>query len=134
MPDLVDDKGRLVDAAVFDEPEEIEEARTSFSVPSSRERLTWPPLTRPPTVPELFPLQEAPTVQASPSAIPDQCLLDLSASLPSTRESLRVTLDCGPNSQLYIYNLRLRPSAANYVGALIMMDRCTFFVDAALYI
>ena len=35
LPDLVNDEGRVVDAAVFDGPEEIEDARTSFSVPSS---------------------------------------------------------------------------------------------------
>ena len=72
LPDLVDDEGRVVNAAAFDEPEEIEEARTSFSVPSSRERMMWPPLTPPPAFPELFPLQESPTVQASPSANPDE--------------------------------------------------------------
>ena len=44
-----------------------------------------------------------------------------------------MTIDIDPNSQLYIYHLRLRPSAANYVGALIMMDRSTFFVAAAPY-
>ena len=44
-----------------------------------------------------------------------------------------MTLDGGPNTQLYINYLRLRPSAANYVGALIMMDRCTLFVAAVTY-
>ena len=67
------------------------------------------------------PLQEAPTAQASPSANPDEegehmtdaespnPVEDLSVSLSSTR----VTLEGGPNAQLYIYHLRLRPLAAN---------------------
>ena len=51
----------------------------------------------------------------------------------STQVPLRVTIDVDPNSQLYIYHLRLKPSAASYVGALVMMDRATFFVAAAPY-
>ena len=43
MPDLVDDEGRIVDAAVTDGPEETREARTSFPTPLHRGRVTWPP-------------------------------------------------------------------------------------------
>ena len=50
---------------------------------------------------------------------------------PSTQVSLRVTIDMDPISQLYIYHLRLKSSAASYVGALVLMDRATFFVGAA---
>ena len=84
-------------------------------------------------------------MQVSPSAIPDEegehmtdvegptLMEDASAPALPTHVSLRVTHDIDPNSQLYLYHLRLRPSAANYVAALIMMDRCTFFVATATY-
>ena len=64
----------------------------------------------------------------SPTSVEDASVSSLPIQVP-----LRVTIDIDPNSQLYIYHLRLRPSAANYVGALIMMDRSTFFVAAAPY-
>ena len=54
-------------------------------------------------------------------------------SSPSTQVTLRVTIDMEPNAQLYICHLRLRPSAASYVGVLVMMDRATFFAAAAPY-
>ena len=44
-----------------------------------------------------------------------------SESSPSTQVTLRVTIDMDPNAQLYIYHLRLKPSAESYVGALFMM-------------
>ena len=54
-------------------------------------------------------------------------------SSPSTQVTLRVTIDMEPNAQLYVYHLRLKPSATSYVGALVMMDRATFFAAAAPY-
>ena len=73
-------------------------------------------------------------MQVSPSTGPDEegehmtdvesptPMEDASAPSLSTQVSLRMTIDMDPNSQLYIYHLRLRPLAANYVGALISMD------------
>ena len=145
MPDLVDDEDRIVDVAVSDEPEETREARTSFLTPLPRVRMTWPPLIPPPAFPELFPLRRLPVMQVSPPTGPDEegeHMTDVEspnpmedASAPSfpIQVPLRVTLDIDPNSQLYICHLRLRPSAASYVGALIMMNRSTFFVAAAPY-
>ena len=51
MPDLVDDEGRIVDAAVTDGPEETREARTSFPTPLHRGGMTWPPLQPPHSAP-----------------------------------------------------------------------------------
>ena len=57
----------------------------------------------------------------------------VSESSSSAQVTLRVTIDMDPNAQLYVYHLRLKPSAASYVGALVMMDRATFFAAAAPY-
>ena len=61
VPDLIDDEGRIVDAAVTDGPEEIREARTSFLAPLPHVRMTWPRFIPPPAFPE--PLSFAKAVQ-----------------------------------------------------------------------
>ena len=145
IPDLVDDEGRIVDAAVIDGPEETREARTSFLTPLHHGGMTWSPLAPPPVFPEPLPLQRLSGMQVSSPTDPDEereHMTDVETSgpvenasepSPSTQVTMRVTVDMNPNAQLYIYHLRLKPSAASYVGALVMMDWFTFFVAAAPY-
>ena len=72
LPDLVDDEGQIVDAAVTDGPEETREARMSFLTPLSQVRMMWPPLIPPPAFPEPLPLQRLSGMQVSPPTDPDE--------------------------------------------------------------
>ena len=65
VPDLVDDEGRRVDAAVTDGPEETREARTSFLTPLHHGGVTWSSLPPPPAFPEPLPLQRLSGMQVS---------------------------------------------------------------------
>ena len=65
VPDLVDDEGRRVDAAVTDGPEETREARTSFLTPLHHGGATWPSLLPPPAFPEPLPLERLSEMQVS---------------------------------------------------------------------
>ena len=145
LPDLVDDEGRRVDAAVTDGPEETREARTSFLTPLHHGGVTWSSLPPPPAFPEPLPLERLSEMQVSSPPCPDEekehltdgeapsPMESVSESSSSAQVTLRVTIDMDPNAQLYVYHLRLKPSAASYVGALVMMDRATFFAAAAPY-
>ena len=118
---MVDDEGRIVDAAVTDGPEETREARTSFLAPLPDVRMTWPPLIPPPAFPEPLPLQRLSEMKVFSPTDPDEegeHMTDVETPGPmentsepslSTQVSLRVTIDMDPNSQLYIYHLRLKP-------------------------
>ena len=72
LTDLIDDEGRVVDAAVTDGPEETREARTSFLTPLPQVRMTWSPLIPPPAFPEPLPLQRLSGMQVSSPTGPDE--------------------------------------------------------------
>ena len=111
VPDLVDDEGRRVDAAVTDGPEETREARTSFLTPLHHGGVTWSSLPPPPAFPEPLPLERLSGMQVSSPPCPDEekgHLIDgeapspmesVNESSPSTQVTLRVTIDMYPNAQ-----------------------------------
>ena len=72
LPDLIDDEGRIVDAAVTDGPEETREVRTSFLTPLHHGGVTWSSLLPPLAFPEPLPLERLSGMQVSSHPCPDE--------------------------------------------------------------